>query len=227
MIEIFGLPIAVHVRKVLVTAIHKGIPHDNIPVFPFDPPAGWRNLSPTGLVPVMREGSFTLPDSTAITLYLDASQPGPRVIPEDPRAMARAMFYDAYAGQTLFRNAIHGLFYQLRIAPGVFDQPTDQTVVDAILSGPLPGFLAYLEQSLEDRFFGGATPGIGDIAIASNLVNYSYLGFWLNPIEHPRLIAFLDAMVDWAPFAEALQREAPVARAMSLNRDYLTTRLGA
>lgn len=221
MIKIYGLPLSVHVRKTLVTAIYKDVPHENVPVFPSEPPAGWRHLSPTGLIPAMSDGDFTLADSTAITHYLDISHPGPRVVPEDPKAMATAMFIDAYAGQTLYRNAIHELFFQQKLAPAVFNKPTDRAVVDGILSGPLPKFLGFLNGALNGTYFVGLTPTIGDIAVASNLINYSYLGYRLDAAIYPALAEFLDQMLGWEPFAEALVREAPFAQKMALDRAFL------
>ncbi len=221
MIKIYGLPFSVHVRKTLVTAIYKDIAYENVPVFPFEPPAGWRDLSPTGLIPAMRDGDFTLADSTAITHYLDTGRPGPRVVPEEPRAMATAMFFDAYAGQTLFRNAIHILFFQHKLAPAVLRQPTDHAVVDGVLNGPLPQFLGFLNGALKGDYFAGAAPTIGDIAVASNLINYSYLGYRLDAAAYPALAAFLDRMIGWAPLAQALANEAPFAEKMALDRGFL------
>jgi glutathione S-transferase len=220
-IKIYGLPFSVHVRKALVTAIYKDIPHENVPVFPHEPPAGWHHLSPTGLIPAMRDGDFTLADSTAITHYLDISHPGPRVVPEDAKAMAAAMFIDAYAGQTLYRNAIHLLFFQHKIAPAILNKPTDQAVVAGIVSGPLPRFLAFLNGALNGDYFVGLTPTIGDIAVASNLINYSYLGYRLDAATYPALAVFLDHMLGWEPLAEALVREAPFAENMALDRAFL------
>jgi glutathione S-transferase len=221
MIKIYGLPLSVHVRKTIVAAIYKDIAHENVPVFPFDPPAGWRDLSPTGLIPAMRDGDFTLADSTAITHYLDTSYPGPRIVPQEPKAMATAMFLDAYAGQTLFRNAIHILFFQHKLAPAVLKQPADQAIIDGVLNGPLPQFLGFLDGALKGSYFAGSTPTIADIAVASNLVNYSYLGYRLDAAAYPSLSVFFDRMIGWAPFADALAREAPFAEKMALDRDFL------
>jgi glutathione S-transferase len=221
MIKIFGLPVSVHVRKTLVTAIHKDVEHENVPVFPFDPPAGWRNLSPTGFIPAMRDGDYALADSTAITHYLDVSHPGPRIVPEEPKAMATAMYFDAYAGQTLFRDAIHILFFQHKLAPAILGQPTDQGLIEAVLRGPLPQFLAFLNGALKGEYFVGRAPTIGDIAITSNLINYCYLGYRLDVVAYPALTSFFDRMIGWAPFAEALKREAPFAEQMALDLGFL------
>ena len=71
MITIHGVPLSVHTRKAIVTAILKDIDYKFevvIPVMPDNPPPNWRALSPTGLIPAMQDGDFTLADSTAICL---------------------------------------------------------------------------------------------------------------------------------------------------------------
>ena len=135
--------------------------------------------------------------------------------------MATAMFMDAYAGQTLFRNAIHPLFFQHKLAPAVLQQPTDQAVVDAVLNGPLPEYLGFLDRALKDDYFAGSAPTIGDVAVASNLINFCYLGYRLDAMVYPALAAFLDRMIGWGPLTEALAREKPFAEEMALDRGFL------
>lgn len=221
MIKIYGLPISVHVRKVIVAAIYKGIDFENVPVFPFDPPVGWRDLSPTGQIPALTDGAFSLADSSAITHYLDVTYGGPRVIPEDPQAMAKAMFFDAYAGQTLFRDAIHTLFFQHKLAPAVLKQPTDQEVVDKVLAGPLPQIFRYLNEVLESPYLLGSTPCIADLAITSNLINYNYLGYRVDKALYPALAGYFDRMGTWAPITDALVREAPFAEQFGLDDSWI------
>jgi glutathione S-transferase len=51
MITIHGVPLSVHTRKAIVTAILKKMDYKFevvIPVIPDNPPANWSTLSPTG-----------------------------------------------------------------------------------------------------------------------------------------------------------------------------------
>jgi glutathione S-transferase len=62
-LRIYGVPISVHTRKVIVVAIAKGLPHEVIPVVPVipdNPPANWRELSPAGKIPALSDGDFTI-----------------------------------------------------------------------------------------------------------------------------------------------------------------------
>src|ERR1700722_8214722 len=101
MLTIYGVPLSVHARKVIVTAMHKGIDHKIevvIPVVPGNPPSNWSELSPTGLIPVIQDGEYTLADSTAICLYLEKKYPSSPILPKDAAHYGRALWFDASAG---------------------------------------------------------------------------------------------------------------------------------
>lgn len=53
--------------------------------------ADYRELSPAGIVPTLVDGDVVLTQSLAIIDYLDQRHPGPRLLPEDPLARARAL----------------------------------------------------------------------------------------------------------------------------------------
>jgi glutathione S-transferase len=46
--------------------------------------------NPLGKMPTLVEGDFALPESAVIAEYLDEVLPGPKLLPDDPRARARA-----------------------------------------------------------------------------------------------------------------------------------------
>ena len=104
MLKIYGVPISVHTRKVIVAAIAKGIAHEIVPVVPVipdNPPHNWRALSPTGKIPAITdslpERDFHLADSAAICAYLERTNPGPALYPQAPRAYATVPAYCSMA----------------------------------------------------------------------------------------------------------------------------------
>lgn len=221
MITIHGVPISVHVRKTLVTATLKGIAHTVEPVIPFDPPADWASLSPTGLIPAMRDGGFTLAESTAICLYLERKQPLPAILPGDIEGDSRALFLDGYSGW-MFRSLVHGLFFQKVISPRILKGATDQAVVDNILATVRPRVFEYLDSLATTAIFlGGSALSLADLGIASNLINYRYLGFDIDRSQYPRLAAYADRMIGLEPFRQVLAREAPFAEQLGLDRRFL------
>jgi len=221
MITIHGVPISVHVRKAVVTATLKGIAHTVEPVIPFNPPPNWAALSPTGLIPAMQDGSFTLAESTAICLYLERKQPSPPILPGDIEGAGRALFLDGYSGW-MFRSLIHGLFFQKIINPLILKGSTDQSVIDNILATVRPKVFQYLESVATGPFLVGSSLSLADIGIVSNLINYQYLGFAIDPEQYPRLARYASGIVRLDPFRRALALEAPFAEQMGLARGFLT-----
>ena len=97
MIKIYGIPISVHTRKAIVTAILKNIDYSlEGAVIPFIPPRNWTALSPTGLIPVMQDGEFSTAESTSICVYLERKKPAPPILPDGDREFSQAMFFDGW-----------------------------------------------------------------------------------------------------------------------------------
>jgi len=71
-----------------------------------DSQAKLRQLSPTGLVPVLMHGGLAVPESIAIAEYLAERHPGAGLWPDDPRARAhaRAVAAQMHAGFFGLRN---------------------------------------------------------------------------------------------------------------------------
>ena len=57
--------------------------------------------SPFGKIPGFRDGDFAISDSSAIIHYLEAVKPEPNLIPKDPKAGARAIWYDEFSDTIL------------------------------------------------------------------------------------------------------------------------------
>jgi glutathione S-transferase len=221
MITIYGVSIAVHVRKPVVTAIAKGIDYKLEPVLPINPPPDWAALSPTGQVPAMQDGDFTLSESSAICLYLEREQKEPSILPIADKAYARALFFDGYAGW-MARSLIQGLVFQKVINPAMLKGTTDQSVVDHLLSEVQPKIFAYLESQVDGKFLVGSALSLADIAVVSNLINYLYLGLSIDAVKYPKLKRYCETIVRLEPFRQALVREARAAEQWALSRTFLS-----
>jgi len=223
MIKIYGTPVSVHTRKVIVAAIAKGLKHEVIPVVPVipdNPPPNWRELSPTGLIPALSDGDFTVSDSTAISAYLDRLHPERPLYPKEARAMARAMALEQYAG-TVFSTVVRPLFHEVFVHPKLRNIPTDQSKIDAVLRNAMPETFGYLDRESGGEFLAGDFMSMADISVASNLVTFQYIGFELDRARFPRLAALFERVVKQPAMLEALRREEPAVDAMGLRRDFL------
>ncbi|MBI3197106.1 MAG: glutathione S-transferase family protein [Rhodospirillales bacterium] len=220
MATIYGVPFSVHVRKPIVTAILKDIQYAVEPVIPFNPPPNWSSLSPTGLIPAMQDGGFTLAESTAICFYLERKKATPAILPADAGDCSRVLFFDGYAGY-VFRSVIHGLFFQKIISPNILKGTTDHSVIDSILATTQPKAFAFLESQVRGAFLVGDSLTLADIAIVSNLINFQYLGFTIDKATYPKLAAYAAGIVALEPFQRALADEEPFAEQLGLSRGFL------
>ncbi|WP_119418719.1 glutathione S-transferase family protein [Desertibaculum subflavum] len=221
MLTIHGLPVSVHTRKVIVAALEKQIAYRNEPVIPFDPPPGWATLSPTGKIPVVTEGDLVLRDSSAICAWLERRQPQPALYPAAAGPFAEALWLEEYADGTVFREVIHGLFFQQVIRPNILKQPSDQAAIASVLGQAAPKVLGYLEAQVDGEHLVGDAFGIADIAVVSNLINFHYLGHALDPARYPKLGRYFRQQIRRPAFRQALQAERPFADSMGLSTAFL------
>jgi len=220
MLKIYGVPISVHTRKVIVAARLKQLPFEGVPVVPVipgNPPPDWRQLSPTGKIPVLQHGDFTLADSAAICAYLERLQPQPPLYPADARGYANALWLEQYGGGTVFHDIVHPLFHETFVHPKVKQIPTDLARVGAVLSKTVPEVFGYLETLAGDAFLAGSTLSVADLAVASNLVTMHYIGYGLERARYPRLARWFDRVQREPAFAVTLRAEQPVVQQMALH----------
>jgi glutathione S-transferase len=220
MLTIYGVPISVHTRKAIVAAHLKEIEHKFEPVIPFDPPSGWDELSPTGLIPAAVDGDLRMADSSVICRYIEMTEPAPPIYPAEKKDLLHALFLESYGG-TLFARLIHPLFHQKIIGPKVFGRQTDQAEVGKLMGETRSKLFSYLESQTGDGYLAGDALTIGDITIASNLINYRYMGLQIEDGRYPKLSRYLKRIVRLDPFRIALTAEAPFAEKMGLDPSYL------
>jgi glutathione S-transferase len=222
MLKIHGIPVSVHTRKVIVVALMKGLDYENLPVVPAMPntvPPNWRDISPTGKIPAISDGDFTLSDSAAICAYFDRQRPDQPIYPSDARDYARALFLEQYAGN-LFADVVRPLFHEVVVHPRFRNIPTDHQRIHDVLTRVVPEQFGYLEGELDGDFLVGDKPTVADFAVVSNLITYRYLGFGLYPERFPRLAAYFERMLRLPAVREAMKREEAAVDSMKLDRKW-------
>jgi glutathione S-transferase len=213
---------------VILAARLKGLPYELVPVVPVIPaslPPDWRRLSPTGLVPVLQDGDYTLADSAAICAYLDRQWPASPLYPNDPQRCGHALWLEQYASGTLFREVVRPLFHEAFVHPKVQGVATDRRVVDDVLTRVLPEVFSYLESVARDDFLAGEALSVADLAVMSNLTTMQYVGFALDRSRFSRLAALYDRVLRVPHVVAALRDEQPVVQQMGLDAEFLKTAL--
>ena len=204
---IYGSTMSPFVRKVLVLAAELGVTLESKQVGLGSKDPEFRAASPFGKIPALRDGDFTLADSSAIAHYLLTLVPGPALLPTAPQARATTIWFDEFA-DTILTVAAGKMFFNRIVAPLFLKQPGDQVAADKAEAEELPPVLAYLEQVLpasgylvEDRLT------LADIAVASPFANLSHAGYRVDAGVYPRVAAFAAAILARPAFADLISRE--------------------
>ena len=190
-IKVHGHPLSPFVRKVLLTLDAKGIEYENLVVLPNDLSPALRAISPLGRIPVLQHDDFGIPDSSVICRYIERVFPDKPIYPADPKLEARACWIEEYADTKVVENCA-GLFQQRFMFPRMYDRPTDQAVVDNILTNGMPPVLAYLESIAPDRgYFVGNALSIADISVTTCFLQAQYGDFEVDGAKYPKLARYL------------------------------------
>jgi glutathione S-transferase len=194
--KLFGVSGSPYVRKVLAFADEKGVELELIPSgLGSGPTAEFLRASPFRKMPAFQDGDFAISDSTAIITYLDALKPEPNLIPLEPKARARTIWYEEFA-DTILTSCGAKIFFNRFVAPRVLGLPGDESVAAAAERDELPPILDYLETVIppsgwlvEDRLT------LADLAVASPIGTLMHLGWRLDPKTHPKAAAYADRVL--------------------------------
>jgi glutathione S-transferase len=207
---LYGSSLSPFVRKTLAYAGEKGIEFDLEPTgtAPGQFSDGFLEASPLRKMPALRDGDFTLADSSAIIQYLEAKIPEPVLIPVDPRMRGRTIWFEEFADTSLASCGAK-MFYNRVVLPRFFGKPGDEEAAVNAEREELPPHLDYLEQVVPEP--GGYLVGdrltLADIAIATQFVNLTHLGCERDRARHGRVYAYVDSILARPSFARWIERE--------------------
>jgi glutathione S-transferase len=200
---IYGSSLSPFVRKAMVFASEKGVDFDLKPMQDPD----FKAISPFGKMPAFRDGDFTISDSTAIITYLDALKPEPNLIPTEPKARARTIWFEEF-GDTIVSACTNKVFFNRVISPKFFGKPGDLAAADEAQRTDFPRLMDYLESVaspagylVENRFT------LADIAVASPLATLMHGDCCMDATTHPKAHAYVSRIWERPSFAALLAKE--------------------
>src|SRR5215217_5315713 len=142
---LYGSSLSPYVRKVLAVAGEKGIELELQPTgFPDHGP-DYLEASPFKKMPALRDGDYTLADSSAIVHYLEAKQPEPPMIPAEPELRGKTIWFDEFADTILVACGAK-IFFNRIVAPRFLGRDGDVGAAEAAELNDLPPILEYLEK---------------------------------------------------------------------------------
>lgn len=215
MITIIGNHVSPYVRKVLAVLEVKEIAYRVDPIVPFFGDDRFAAMSPLRRVPVLVDGDFVLPDSTAICEYLDEAYPGPPLLPAGPKDRARARWIEEFADSRLGDVLVWRLFFGTLIGPRVLGLPKDDAALAKVMAEDVPAALAQAEAMLPAAgLLFGDQPTTADFALGAMLQMPGFVRQPVDPARFPRCATFIDtvgavpAMARLLPIAELFMRTA-------------------
>ena len=93
---LYGSSMSPFVRKVLAFAAEQGTELELKPMGLGSTDPDFLRASPFRKMPALTDGDFAISDSSAIIHYLDALHPEAKLIPTEPRARARTIWFDEF-----------------------------------------------------------------------------------------------------------------------------------
>lgn len=208
---LFGSSFSPFVRKVMVVAAEKGIdlPVQNVRIG--DPNPDFRRASPFGKMPALVDGDFSVSDSTAIVTYLEGKFPATPLLPADPAARARTVWFEEFA-DTMMSTIVFKCFFNRIVGPLFMKQPGNEDMAVEGETKDLPPLLAYLESVVPapDGFLVGTNLSIADISVASMFVNFDHARCAVDRAAYPKTYAWVAAMHARPSFAGIIATEKKI-----------------
>ena len=205
---LYGSTMSPFVRKVAAYAAEKGIEVDL-------QPTGFPNhsdefcaASPFKKMPALQDGDYCLADSSAIVHYLEAKYPEPALIPAEPRARGRTIWFDEFADTILFACGAK-IFFNKVVAPRFLGREGDLAAAETAERDELPPLLDYLEAVIPDSgYLVGDRLTLADISVAGPFANFSHCDVAIDQVGYPKITAYTKAILSRPSFAQYVAREA-------------------
>ncbi|HEY2179884.1 MAG TPA: glutathione S-transferase family protein [Caulobacteraceae bacterium] len=204
---LYGSSLSPFVRKTLAYLSEKGLTAELKPIGVQDKNPDFRATSPFGKMPGFSDGDFAISDSTAIITYLEAKHPEPPLIPSEPKARARTIWYEEFA-DTILIATMGKVFFNKVVAPMFLGRPGDLAAAETAEKDEFPPLMDYLEGIMpasgflvEDRLT------LADLAVASPFVNFAHCGINCDAARHPKTAAYVEAILARPSFAPIVAQE--------------------
>jgi glutathione S-transferase len=212
---VYGSTLSPYVRKVVAFCAEKGLSPEVKPAGMGRGGPEFEEASPFRKMPAFRDDDdFTLCDSSAIIAYLDAKHPDPALIPSEPRARGRTIWFDEFA-DTIIVACGGKIFFNKFVAPKVLKQPGDDAIAAAAITNELPPLLAYLEAQIPDSgFLVEDRLTLADIAVASPFATLAHVDVAIDGDRYPRTLAYVERILARPSFAAPIAEERKLVAAL-------------
>jgi glutathione S-transferase len=205
---VYGAPLSPFVRKLRVFLAEKGLEYQLEIITPFGQPQWYRELSPLGRIPALKDDELAMADSSVICQYLEEKHPElPPLYGQTPAQRAQIRWLEKYADYELAPLTTFAVFRNRVLKPSM-NQPCDEAAVQSALHDKLPPLFDYLENILGTAdYFVDNSLSMADLAFACQLINLEHAGEHLDSQHWPALAALLQRVKSRSSVADVLPGE--------------------
>jgi glutathione S-transferase len=189
MIELYQFEMSHYAEKVRLILDYKGLEYRKIEVTPGIGQLDVMRLSGQRQVPVLKDGSEVIADSTAIAEYLDKTYPERLVIPNDPKLRGLCLIMEQWADEVFGINARKCLISAIS---------QDPSFRAATLPASTPDLLKNLVSSVPGDLFGGLGVDVIGLKAAKDAMKRDLAALCFILLEQPYLITDQPTLADFA-----------------------------
>lgn len=181
MLTLFDDVFSPYARKVRIALYEKQVPFERVRALHGDcNRTDFQHVNPRAEVPALVDSDFSLYDSTVICEYLEDRYPEPSLYPRDPRARAKCRLIEDLADTQL-----DAATYAVAVVEMGRGEP--HAAMHAAAARDVERLYGELEQHLGEGAFFCGSYSLADIAVLPHVMAASFLGFAVNPAQHPRV----------------------------------------
>lgn len=208
---IYGSPLSPYVRKIVIYCAERGIELDMQPGGLGAGGPEFLEASPFKKIPAIRDGDFTLADSSAIAHYLETKH-GQALIPTEAEAVGRTIWLDEFT-DTILIAAAGAVFFNRIVAPKFLKQEGDMAAAEKAEKETLPPLFEWLNGEVQESgYLVGDGFTLADVSVASSFINLLHCGIEVDAEKYPKLRSYIDAIWARPSFAAQIEREQAMFR---------------
>lgn len=211
MIELYQFELSHYTEKVRFILDYKGLTYRKIEVTPGIGQLDLFRLSGQRQVPVIKDGSQIIADSTAIADYLDETYPDRPIIPKEPKLRGLCLLIEQWADESIGLNARKALVGALN---------KDQSLRTAFLPSSTPDVLRTFVGAVPREFLDivGLGVGMGPEAVksAEAALKRDLTSLCFILMEQPYLVTDHPTLADFAVAALSLYIKFPAGNYLAI-----------
>ncbi len=193
MLELYQFEMSHFAEKTRLILDYKGLEYRKIEVTPGVGQIELYQLSGQRQVPVLKDGSEIIADSTAIADYLDKKYPDKPIIPSEPKQRGLCLLMEQWADESIGANARKGLISSIG---------SNQSFRTALLPNSVPDVFKNLVGAIPQELFSflGMGIGMGSDAVkdAQSALKRDLTALCFILMEQPYLLGDTPTLADFA-----------------------------